>query len=379
MTKVQVKKVNSNEEMTLFVRFPFSLYRGCEQFVPNLNRDVYDTFNPKKNSAFSIAEVQPFLAWQDGEVVGRVAGIINHNANKKWGTKNVRFGFIDFIDDLNVSRALIETVEKWGAEQGMERIQGPMGITDFDKEGMLIEDFDRQGMMTEIYNYPYYPEHMKALGFEKEADWLHIRVAVPAEVPAKYARVAALSGEMFDLHVVKYNSTQLLGEKGHEVFRLMNKAYEPLFGFTAFTENQINDFLKQYVPIVDTELIPCVVNGDGELVAAAVTIPSLSKAMKKVNGHLLPLGWWHIMQALKWRHEDTVQLLLIAVRPDLQGMGVNALIFNDLIPVFNRKGFKYAETGPQLEDNVKELSQWKPLGPEKIKRRRCWTKEIGKY
>ncbi|MBP5196746.1 MAG: N-acetyltransferase [Bacteroidaceae bacterium] len=378
MTKVQVKKVSSNEEMTLFVRFPFSLYRGCEQFVPDLNRDVYDTFNPKKNSALTIAKVQPFLAWQNGEVVGRIAGIINQNANKKWGTKNVRFGFIDFIDDLDVSRALIEAVEKWGAEQGMERIQGPMGITDFDKEGMLVEDFEREGMMTEIYNYPYYPEHMKALGFEKEADWLHIRVAVPAEVPAKYARVAALSGEMFGLHVVKYNSTQLLGEKGHEVFRLMNKAYEPLFGFTAFTENQINDFLKQYVPIIDTELIPCVVNEDDELVAAAVTIPSLSKAMKKVNGHLLPLGWWHIMRALKWRHEDTVQLLLIAVRPDLQGMGVNALIFNDLIPVFNRKGFRYAETGPQLEDNVKELSQWKPLGPEKIKRRRCWCKEIGK-
>ena len=376
MAKVQIKAVKTNEEMTLFVRFPQSLYKGCWQYVPELNRDVYAMFNPRKNSALRFTDVQPFLAWKDGEVVGRIAGIVNHNANSKWGTKNVRFGYIDFIDDEEVSKALLMAVEQWGAERGMEHIQGPLGITDFDKEGMLVEDFDRESTMTEIYNYPYYPKHMETMGFVKEADWLQIRVAVPQDVPAKYARVSALSGEMFGLRVVKFSSSQLMGEKGHEVFRLMNKAYDPLFGFTAFTEEQISDFLRQYVPIVDTEMIPCVLNAEGELVAAAVTIPSLSKAMKKVGGHLLPLGWWHIIQALKWKHEDTVQLLLIAVRPDLQGMGVNALIFNDLIPVFNRKGFRFAETGPQLEDNVKELSQWKPLNPETIKRRRCWTKEV---
>lgn len=379
MTRVEVRKVTDNKEMTLFVSFPLVLYKGCEQFVPELNRNVYDTFDEKCNSALAFAKVQPFLAWRDGEVVGRIAGIINPRANEKWNVRNVRFGFIDFVDDIEVSRALIEAVEQWGAEQGMDRIQGPMGITDFDKEGMLVEDFDRESSMAEIYNYPYYPEHMRELGFEKEADWLHIKVRVPKEVPGKYARVAKLSSEMFGLRVVKYNHAQLIGEKGHEVFRLMNKGYEPLFGFASFTEEQVNDFLKQYVPILDTELVPCVLNDKGEMVAAAVTIPSLSRAMKKVQGHLLPLGWWHIMRALKWKHEETVQLLLIAVRPDMQGLGVNALIFNDLIPVFNRKGFLYAETGPQLEDNVKELSQWKPLSPETLKRRRCWGRDIKKH
>ncbi len=376
MDMIQVKKVTNNEEMTAFVRFPFALYQGCEQFVPELNSAVYDTFNPKKNSALRFVKVQAFLAWKGGEVVGRIAGIVNPVANRKWNTKNVRFGFIDFVDDPEVSAALIKAVEEWGAELGMECIQGPLGITDFDKEGMLMEDFDREGSMIEIYNYPYYPKHMEALGFEKEADWLQIRVNVPAEVPAKYARVSALSAEMFGLKVVKFGRSQLMGEKGREALRLMNKCYEPLFGFSALTDDQINDFLKQYVPILDTDLVPCVVNEGGEIVAAAVTVPSLSKTMKKVQGHLLPLGWWHIVQALKWKHEETIQLLLIAVRPDLQGMGVNALIFNDLIPVLNKKGFRFAETGPQLEDNVKELSQWKPMNPEVIKRRRCWTKKI---
>lgn len=377
MGTIDVRKVTNNEEMTAFVRFPFALYKDCKQFVPELNSVVYDTFNPKKNSALRFVKVQAFLAWRGEEVVGRIVGIINPVANQKWGTKNVRFGFIDFVDDKDVSAALIKAVEKWGAEQGMERIQGPLGITDFDKEGMLIEDFERDGSMIEIYNYPYYPNHMKAMGFEKEADWLQIRVKIPAEVPAKYARVSALSAEMFGLKVVKFSRSQLMKEKGREALRLMNKCYEPLFGFSALTDEQIDDFLKQYVPILDTDLVPLVVNESGEIVAAAVTVPSLSKAMRKVQGHLLPLGWWHIMQALKWKHEETIQLLLIAVRPDLQGMGVNALIFNDLIPILNQKGFQFAETGPQLEDNVRELSQWKPMNPEIIKRRRCWTKKLG--
>lgn len=377
MGTVVVKKVTNNEEMTAFVRFPFALYKDCKQFIPDLNRDVYDTFNPKKNSALRFVKVQAFLAWRGEEVVGRIAGIINPVANQKWGTKNVRFGFIDFVDDQKVSSALIKAVEEWGAVQGMNHIQGPLGITDFDKEGMLMEDFDREGSMIEIYNYPYYPDHLKAMGFEKEADWLQIRVNVPAEVPAKYARVSALSAEMFGLKVVKYSRSQLMREKGREALHLMNKCYEPLFGFSALTDEQIDDFLKQYVPILDSDLVPCVVNEAGEMVAAAVTVPSVSKALKKVQGHLLPLGWWHIMQALKWKHEETIQLLLIAVRPDLQGMGVNALIFNDLIPILNRKGFRYAETGPQLEDNVRELSQWKPMNPETIKRRRCWIKKLG--
>jgi hypothetical protein len=258
----------------------------------------------------------------------------------------------------------------------MTEIQGPLGITDFDKEGMLVEDFDREGSMIDIYNYPYYPKHMEAHGYSKVVDWVQIRVAIPKEVPARYARVAKLSKEMYGLTVKKVSLKEAYNGEGHRLFELMNVAYAPLFGYSSFTPRQIDFFLKTYLPLADMDLIPIVENEKGEMVAAAVTMASMSQALRKSKGKLLPFGWWHMLKALKLKHEETANLMLIAVRPDMQGLGVNALIFDDLIPVYNRKGYKYAETGPQLEDNVKELSQWKPLNPEVIKRRRCFSKKL---
>lgn len=376
MGNVCIKSVSTRKDLEEFIKFPITLYAGNGQFVPEMANDVRDSFNPDKNHGLSFTEVQAFIAERDGKVVGRIAGIINSRANKKWNSSVVRFGYIDFIDDLEVSKALLDTVVEWGRERGMTEIQGPLGITDFDKEGMLVEDFDRMGSMIDIYNYPYYPKHMEAHGYSKITDWVQIRVEIPSEVPQRYARVARLSSEMYGLKVRKVTLQEAYNGEGRRVFDLMNRAYAPLFGYSSFTPNQVDYFLKMYLPVADMELIPLVENDKGELVAAAVTMASMSKALQKSKGKLFPVGWWHMFKALKLKHEDTVNMMLIAVRPDMQGLGVNALIFNDLIPVYNKKGYKYAETGPQLEDNVKELSQWKPLNPEILKRRRCYGMKI---
>lgn len=376
MGQVTVRKVTTNKDLDNFVKFPIELYAGNEQFVPEMSSDVRGSFDPRKNHGLSFTEVQAFIAEKDGKVVGRIAGIINTRANKKWNTKVVRFSYIDFIDDLEVSEALLNTVVEWGKERGMTEIQGPLGITDFDKEGMLVEDFDRLGSMIDIYNYPYYPKHMEVHGYSKVVDWVQIRVEIPQEVPARYERVARLSKEMYGLRVKKVTLKEAYNGEGRRLFDLMNMAYAPLFGYSSFTPRQIDFFLKMYLPIADMEMIPFVENEKGELVAAAVTMASMSKALQKSKGKMVPFGWWHMLKALRFKHEDTANMMLIAVRPDMQGLGVNALIFDDLIPIYNKKGYRYAETGPQLEDNVKELSQWKPMNPEVIKRRRCFGKKF---
>jgi hypothetical protein len=303
-------------------------------------------------------------------------GIINQRANEKWQTKCVRFSMIEFIDDLDVSRALIDAVSEWGRSYGMTRIQGPLGITDFDKEGMLVEDFDMMGSPNTIYNHNYYPRHMEALGLEKEVDWVQIRINVPEEVPARYQRVAQYCREQMGLRVIKVTSRMVREDYGKKVFDLLNEAYAPLFGFTRFSDEQVDEFVHKYLPVVDLHLMPVVVDDKDNVVGVAVTMGALSQAMRKADGSLWPFGWYHLLKALKWKCEDNAEMLLIAVRPDLQGYGVNALFFEDLIPIYNKYGFRWAETGPQLEDNVRELSQWKPLHPETVKRRRCYTKTL---
>ena len=340
--------------------------------------DIRETFDPRKNPGLEFSDIQPFIAYdKGGNVVGRIAGIINCRANEKWHTRNVRFGFIEFVDDPDVSAALLGAVEEWGRKQGMDCIQGPMGIFDFDKEGMLVEDFDQMGSMITIYNYPYYPKHLEALGYEKEVDWIQIRIDVPKEIPPKYERVAKLSEELFGLRVRKLSNADVYKKGyGRKVFQLLNEAYSPLFGYTEMSDRQIDSYVKRYLPLIDKQLLPVIENEKGELIGVAITMGSLSHALRKTKGKLFPFGWYHLLRALKWKHEDKAELLLIAVRPDYQGLGVNALFFNDLIPIYNKCDYKWAETGPQLESNMKELSQWKPLHPTFVKRRRCYKKNL---
>ena len=370
MRKINIKCIKTRREMKRFVRFATRLYAGNPCYVPDLEQDVYDFFDPQKNAGLAFSDVQAFLATDDkGKVVGRIAGIINRHANEKWHTRNVRFGFIEFIDDPEVAAALLEAVEQWGRERGMESIQGPMGIFDFDKEGMLVEDFDQVGTIITLYNPPYYPRYLEALGYEKEVDWVQIQVDIPPQVPAKYERVARLSKEMFGLHTRKLTRKEVMRDGyGMKVFRLLNEAFSPLFGFTEIPDKQIEAYIRQYFPFIDLDMVSIVENEADELIGVAITLASLSDAFRKSRGRLFPFGWFHLLRALKGKPSDKAELFLIAVRPDHQGLGVNALFFDDLIPIYNKKGIRWAETGPQLEDNVKELSQWKPLEPNFIRR-----------
>lgn len=371
-----IKKVETKREMKDFVEFPDKLYEDSPYYVPDLHSDVRGIFNPEKNAGLKFSDIQAFMAYDEGKPVGRIMGIINRHANERWQTKNVRFSYFDFIDDLAVSSALLDAVQQWGKEHGMEYIQGPLGITDFDKEGMLVEDFDKLGSIITLYNYPYYPAHMEALGYEKEVDWIQVRIEVPKETPKRYARVAKLSKEMFNLTVKKLTGKEIREGYGKKIFQLLNEAYAPIFGFIRLTDEQIDLFVKQYLGLVDLQLVPVIENEKGELVGVAVTMCSLSHAMRKAKGRLLPFGWLHLIRALKFKPEDNAEMMLVAVRPDYQGYGVNALFFDDLIPIYNKYGIRWAETGPQLEDNIKELTQWKPLNPTYTKRRRCYKKVI---
>lgn len=377
MKRIRIKTVKTKHEINDFVNLTDRIYADCPQYVPDLKSDIKDIFNPN-NVILEHSEIKAFVAYdEEGKATGRILGIINHNANKKWNTRNVRFGYIEFLDDIEISKALLEAVEKWGREKRMEYIQGPMGFFDFDKEGMLIEDFDQTGSMVTIYNPPYYPKHMETLGYKKEVDWVQVCLEVPKEIPAKYSRVAKLSQEMFGLHVKKLNNTDIYKRGyGRKIFNLINTAYSPLFGYTELSEKQIDLYIDKYLPLIDKKMVPVIENENGELIGVTITMGSLSHAMQKAKGSLFPLGWFHILRSLKWKREEKAELLLIAIRPDYQGLGVNALFFNDLIPIYNKYKFKYAETGPQLEDNIKELSQWKALNPTYNKRRRCYKKKL---
>lgn len=377
MEEIKVVKVGNRQEMNDFLSVPDIIYAGCGQYVPDMRSDVRSMFTSSEDANERTSEVQPFVAYRGQEVVGRVVGVVNKKANNTWKTRNVRFSMIEFIDDPAVSKALLDTVEAWGKAQGMERLQGPMGVTDFDKEGMLVEDFELRGSMTAYYNPDYYPRHMELLGLKKEVDWLQVRINIPQEVPPRYARVAQYAREQIGLTVKKASRREVLrGAYGPKIFKLLNEAYAPIFGFSAFSPKQAQKFLDKYVPLFNMDMIPLVENAEGELVGIAVTMPSLTEALQKSRGRLWPTGWFHLLKALKWQHEDNTEMLLVAVRPDYQGMGVNALFFDDLIPVFNKYGFRWAETGPQLEDNIRELTQWKPLKPEFVKRRRCYVKSL---
>lgn len=377
MKELIIKTVETRQEINDFTDVPDRIYAGCTQYVPDLRRDIKDIFNPG-NAVLKHSEIKAFVAYdEEGKPAGRILGIINHKANRKWNMRNVRFGYIEFTDDIEVSKALLRAVEEWGRGKGMEYIQGPMGFFDFDKEGMLVEDFDRTSSIVTIYNPPYYPVHMEGLGYAKEVDWIQVLLEVPKEIPDKYSRVAQLSKEMFGLCMKKLTSADIRKRGyGRKVFGLINTAYSPLFGYTELSEEQIDNYIDRYMPLMDTKMIPVIENDKGELIGVAITMGSLSDAMRKAKGRLFPFGWFYILRSLKWRREEKAELLLIAVRPDYQGLGVNAMFFDHLIPIYNKYGFRYAETGPQLEDNVKELSQWKAMNPEYTKRRRCYTKRL---
>lgn len=375
---VEIKKVTTQSELKRFIRFNYEFYKDNPYSVPDLYDDMLNTFSPKKNAAFEFCEADYFLALRDGKIVGRVAAIINRRANETWNRKTVRFGWIDFIDDMEVSTALIDTVKQWGKERGMTEIEGPLGFTDMDAEGMLVEGFDQLSTMATIYNYPYYPQHMERLGLSKSADWVEMKIYVPDAIPEKHRRISEIIAKRYNLHIRKLKSKKEVRQSGvaHDIFRLINDAYTPLFGYSRMTERQIDQYVKMYVPVLDLRMVSIVENEQNEIVAVGISMASLSRALQKAKGRLLPFGWYHLLKALMWKRPKVLDLLLVAVRPDYQGKGVNALLFTDLIPVYKELGFEYAESNPELEMNEKVQNQWQYFKTEQHKRRRCFKADI---
>lgn len=375
---VEIKKVTTKSELKRFIRFNYEFYKDNPYSVPDLYDDMLNTFSPKKNAAFEFCEADYFLALRDGKIVGRVAAIINRRANETWNRKTVRFGWIDFVDDMEVSTALIDTVKQWGKERGMTEIEGPLGFTDMDAEGMLVEGFDQLSTMATIYNYPYYPQHMERLGLSKSADWVEMKIYVPDAIPEKHRRISDIIAKRYNLHIRKLNSKKEVRQSGvaHDIFRLINDAYTPLFGYSRMTERQIDQYVKMYVPVLDLRMVSIVENEQNEIVAVGISMASLSRALQKAKGRLLPFGWYHLLKALMWKRPKVLDLLLVAVRPDYQGKGVNALLFADLIPVYKELGFEYAESNPELEMNEKVQNQWQYFKTEQHKRRRCFKADI---
>lgn len=375
---VEIKKVTTKSELKRFIRFNYEFYKDNPYSVPDLYDDMLNTFSPKKNAAFEFCEADYFLALRDGKIVGRVAAIINRRANETWNRKTVRFGWIDFIDDMEVSTALIDAVKEWGKERGMTEIEGPLGFTDMDAEGMLVEGFDQLSTMATIYNYPYYPQHMERLGLSKSADWVEMKIYVPDAIPEKHRRISEIIAKRYNLHIRKLKSKKEVRQSGvaHDIFRLINDAYTPLFGYSRMTERQIDQYVKMYVPVLDLRMVSIVENEQNEIVAVGISMASLSRALQKAKGRLLPFGWYHLLKALMWKRPKVLDLLLVAVRPDYQGKGVNALLFTDLIPVYKELGFEYAESNPELEMNEKVQNQWQYFKTEQHKRRRCFKADI---
>ena len=374
---VSIKTVTTKRDFKIFARFANRMYKGNAYYVPSIVMDDLNTFDKAKNAAFEFCEAEFYLAYKDGKLVGRVAAIVNHKANEAWNVKQVRFGWFDFVDDIEVSAALLDAVAAFGKSRGMTDMAGPLGFTDFDPEGMLVEGYDRVSTMALIYNHPYYPEHMKKLGYHKETGWVEYRLTLPEAPSERHRSIAEAVKARYGLKVRKLTKRQVKKEGyGQKIFKLINETYCVLYGYSLLSEKQIDQYVDAYLGIVNMELLSFVEDSDGNLIAAALTIPSMAGALQKCNGELLPFGWWHLLKSMYWKRPDTLDLLLIGVRPDYQNKGVNSLVMVDLLERYHKLGFKYAETNANLESNIKIQAMWDHFEHELHKRRWIFAKEI---
>lgn len=378
MSPIQIEAINpTRSSLRRFVKFQIDLYKDSPFFVPPLISDDVATLDPRKNPAFDFCEAQAFLAWRDGKPVGRILAIINKVVNERTGRRQARFGFVDFIDDSQVVDALFNAAEDWARQRGMTEIVGPMGFTDMDHEGMLIEGFDEMGTMATIYNYPYYPLQLERLGYVKDVDWVEYRIGVPKEVPEKFKRIADIVRRKYNLRSVKFTSRRKIKEQyGQALFDLINEAYDSLYGYCPLSQRQIDYYINLYLGIIRLDCLSVIVDENDRLVALGLSMPSLSKALRKAKGRLFPFGWYHLLQAIHSHHNDVVDLLLIAVKKEYLSRGVNALLFDDLIPIFNREGFREAESNIELEGNDSVRLQWQYFPHRQHRRRRAFRKPL---
>lgn len=374
---IEIRSVSPDrKELKKYVKFGIDLYRGNDCYVPPLIFEEIETLMPSKNPAFDFCEAQSFMALRDGVPAGRITAIINRVVNERTGKREARFGFVDFVDDAEVVDALFRAAEEWSRQRGMTEMVGPMGFTDMDHEGMLIDGFDELGTMATIYNYPYYPVHMERMGYKPDVDWVEYRMTVPDSVPDKYLRIASLVERKYGFKTLHYTSrSRLKADYGRAIFDLINVAYDGLYGYSPLSDRQIDYYIDKYLGILRLDCISVVVDKDGKLVAFGISIPSFSRALQRSGGRLWPLGWYHLLKAIHGKN-DVVDLMLVAVSPEYQNMGVNAMVFADLLPTYIKNGYKFAESNLELADNASVQLQWQYFERQQHRRRRAFRRDL---
>ncbi len=374
---VEIREITpTKSNLKKYTKFGIDLYKGNDYYVPPLIMDDVETLSPDKNPAFDYCKAKSWMAYRDGKPVGRITGIINTVVNERTGSRDLRFGFLDFIDDEEVVDALFDALAQWGRSQGLTSMVGPMGFSDMDHEGMLTEGFDELGTMATIYNYPYYPRHMERMGFHKDAEWVEYRMTVPDKIPEKMLRVAEIVKKKYGVRTIKYTSAKKIKEEyGVALFELINEAYDQLYGYSPLSQKQIEYYIDIYLPILRLENVCLIVDSNDKLIGVGISIPSMSRALQKGRGRLFPSGWLHLLKAM-YMHNDVVDLLLVAVKPEYQSKGVNALLFADLLPVYIKNGYRWAESNPELADNENVQLQWQYFERRQHRRRAAFRKDI---
>ncbi|WP_304476173.1 N-acetyltransferase [uncultured Muribaculum sp.] len=374
---VEIREITpTKSNLKKYTKFGIDLYKGNDYYVPPLIMDDVETLSPDKNPAFDYCKAKSWMAYRDGKPVGRITGIINTVVNERTGKRDLRFGFLDFIDDKEVVDALFDALAEWGRSQGLTSMVGPMGFSDMDHEGMLTEGFEELGTMATIYNYPYYPQHMERMGFHKDAEWVEYRMTVPDKIPEKMLRVAEIVKKKYGVRTIKYTSAKKIKEEyGMALFELINEAYDQLYGYSPLSQRQIEYYIDIYLPILRLENVCLIVDSNDKLIGVGISIPSMSRALQKGRGRLLPTGWIHLLKAM-YMHNDVVDLLLVAIKPEYQSKGVNALLFADLLPVYIKNGYRWAESNPELADNENVQLQWQYFERRQHRRRAAFRKDI---
>ena len=374
---VEIREIHTKRELKQFIQFANDLYADCPYYCPPLFFDEMNCFDAEKNPALEVCDYQLWMAYREGKPVGRIAGIINRRANEKWGFKHVRFGWFDFIDDKEVSKALLDTVVAWGKERGMDALNGPVGFTDFDHEGLLLEGYEYPAVMASLYNYPYYVNHIDAYGLVKEADWIELQVFPPKDVPERIDRLAEMVKQRYHVKIVKVkNSRELVKRFGIEYMDVIDAAYQKLYNFQPMTDKQKNYYKDMYFQFLNFDFVTLVVNEKEELVGVGLGMPDIAPALRKSGGKLFPFGWYHLIKALKAKKMERFSFLLIAVRPDYQDKGINALFLQDQIPLINQYGIHTLETTSMLETNTKVLSFFMQFDHKQHKRHRAYIKPL---
>ena len=374
MSDIKVKQVLNSSDLELFIKFPMELYKGNPYYVPPLINEEKSIWMKEENPALQYSEAAQFLAYKGENIVGRIAVMINHKEEKELGIRKVRFGWLDFIDDIEVSKALINTAIEYAKSKGISKIEGPMGFTNLDKAGMLTKGFDKLATMIGIYNFDYYPKHMEQLGLVKEKEWVEFEINFPDTLPDKVEKFSKLIAEKYELELVKFKAKKDILPLVDSMFKLLDDTYKNLSTYTPITEEQIKHYKEKYFKFIDKDYIVCIKDKSGSLISFAITMPSYSKALQKAKGKLFPFGWWHLLNAGK--KNDRANFYLIGIHPQYQKRGVTAIIFKEIYETFKKKGVKFLETNPELEENASIQALWQDYNPINHKRRRTYSLEI---